>query len=194
METINTQNLKISKMHEYIAKCRSELSETDDAELAKRIRQYWSASTNRLKYSEKLSELEEETQKVLKKSKKTNNVIFIAAIMAGLAIQYFNLMERSNQIILGFAFAAYLVIKEFANELEANKNALKQDSWKQQVDFYKHEMNCCGGGNVEYEDEYLKSKNSNDVDSKKAIRELFVLSVEVAILNGLKSKIQFVEF
>ncbi len=181
-------------MREYIAKCRSELSETDDAEFAKRIRQYWSASTNRLKYLEKLSELEEETQKVLKKSKKTNNVIFIAAILAGLAIQYFNLMERSNQIILGFAFAAYLVIKEFTNELEANKNTLKQDSWKQQVDFYKHEMNCSGGGNVEYEDEYLKSQNSNDVDSKKAIRELFFSSVEVAILNGLKSKIQFVEF
>ena len=48
---------------------------------------------------------------------KTNNVIFIAAILAGLAIQYFNLMERSNQIILGFAFAAYLVIKEFANDI-----------------------------------------------------------------------------
>jgi hypothetical protein len=194
METIDTQNLKILKMHEYIAKCRAQLSETDDAELAKRNRQYWSASTNRQKYLEKLSELKEKTQKALNKSKKTKSVIFIAAIFTVLAIQYFNLVEKNTQIILGFAFAALLVIKEFAIELEANKNALKQDGWRQQVDFYLHEMKCCGGGYVEYENEYLKSQNSNDVDSKKVIRELFLLSVEIAILHGLKSKMQDVEF
>jgi hypothetical protein len=66
METIDTNTQKITKMHEYIGKCRVVLSATEEAEVAKRLRQYWSASTNKQNYLEKLKELEEETQESLK--------------------------------------------------------------------------------------------------------------------------------
>lgn len=194
MESIEINDAKVTKMHEYIGKCRAVLSATEEAEIAKRLRQYWSASTNRQNYLEKLSELEEETQKSLKAKAKINGLVFIAAMLAGIAIHYLELLDRSNQTILGIGFAAYVVIKEIAAQLDANNYAIRRESLKQQVDFYKHEMSCSGGGYVEYEDEYLKSQNNNDMDSKKIIKELYFCSVEIAILHGLKSKVQFVKF
>ena len=194
METIDTNTQKITKMHEYIGKCRAVLSATEDAEVAKRLRQYWSASNNRQIYLEKIRELEEEAQKTAKARARNNGLTFIVAILAGFAIHYLELIDRSNQTIFFIGLAVYVVIKEIASQLDANNYANRRESWKQQVDFYKHEMSCSGGGYVEYEEEYFKSQNNNDVDSKKVTRELFFSSVEIAILHGLKSKTQIVKF
>jgi hypothetical protein len=194
METIDTNAEKITKMHEYIGKCRAVLSATEDAEVAKRLRQYWSASNNRQIYLEKIRELEEEAQKTAKARARNNGLTFIVAILAGFAIHYLELIDRSNQTIFFIGLAVYVVIKELATQLDANNYTLRREGWKQQVDFYKHEMSCSGGGYVEYEDKYLESQNSDDVESKKVIRELFFSSVEIAILHGLKSKVQSVKF
>lgn len=194
MDAIDTPAVKVTKMHEYIAKCRAELSATEDAEFAKRIRQYWSASSNRQILLEKLRELEEETQTSLKVRARTNGLIFILAMLAGITIHYLNLIDKSNQTILGIGIAAYVVIKEIAAQLDANNYAIRRERWKQQVDYYKHEMSCSGGGSVEYEDEYFKAQNNDDIESKKVLRNLYFASVEVAILHGLKSKLQFVNF
>jgi hypothetical protein len=194
MDAIDAQESKVTKMRAYIANCRTVLSATEDAEFAKRLRQYWSASTKKQDYFEKLEELEEETRKVLKARAKANNVFFVVAILVVLAIHYLNLVDNSNKIILGVGLAAYFVIKELAHELEANKNAIKTEGWKAQVNFYTHEMSCSGGGYVAYEDEYLKAQNDDDIEPKKALRELYLLSVEIAILQGLKSTLQRVDF
>ena len=194
MESIEINDAKVTKMHEYIGKCRAELSATEEAEVAKRLRQYCSASNNRQIYLEKIRELEEEAQKTAKARARNNGLTFIVAILAGFAIHYLELIDRSNQTIFFIGLAVYVVIKELATQLDANNYTLRREGWKQQVDFYQHEMSCSGGGYVEYEDEYLKSQNSNDVDSKKVIRELFFSSVEIAILHGLKSKVQSVKF
>ena len=149
MESIDANEVKVTKMHEYIGKCRAVLSATEEAEVAKRLRQYWSASTNKQNYLEKLKELEEETQESLKAKAKINGLVFIAAMLAGIAIHYLELLDKSNQTILGIGFAAFIVIKEIATQLDANNYANRRESWKQQVDFYKHEMSCSGGGYVE---------------------------------------------
>jgi hypothetical protein len=194
MDAIDTHEAKVTKMHEYISKCRGELSAIEDAEFAKRIRQYWSSSNNHKTLLEKIRVLDEETQKGLKVRDKINGIIFIVAILAAIAIQQWELIEKNNQNILGVAFIAYLIISEFAYKLETNNNNTKRESWKAQVDFYKHEMNCSGGGNVNYENEYLKAQNNDDIESEEKIHKLYLLSVEIAILHGLKSKIQFVDF
>lgn len=194
MEAIDTNEAKVTKMHEYIDKCRAELSPTEDAEFAKRGRQFWSASNNKKIYLEKIRALEEEAQKTAKARARNNGLTFIAAILIGFTFHYLELIDRSNQTILFIGLAAYVVIKELATQLDAHNYAIKRDGWQQQVDFYKHEMSCSGGGYVEYEDEFLKSQNSDDMDSKKIIRKLYFASVDIAILHGLKSKIQSVRF
>lgn len=194
MEAIDTNAAKVTKMHEYINKCRAELSGIEDAEFAKRGRQYWSASNNKQIYLEKIRELEEEEQKKAKTRARNNGLTFIVAILAGFTFQYLEMIDRSTQIILSIVFAAYVVIKEIAIALDTNNYAIKREGWLQQVDFYKHEMSCSGGGYVEYEDEYLNNQNSNDVDSKKIINKLYFASVDIAILHGLKSKVQSVKF
>jgi hypothetical protein len=194
MDAIDTQEAKITKMHEYISKCRAALTASEDAEFAKRMRQYWSAAKNCESLMGKTRDLDEETQRVLKARAKTNNIIFIVALLASLAIQYFEFVERSTQIILVVAFIAYLIIKEIAYQLETNKNEARLEGWKAQVDFYKHEMNCSGGGSVEYENEYMKAKKNEDIKSEEIFYKLYLLSVEIAILQGLKSERQFVNF
>jgi hypothetical protein len=194
MDAIDTQEAKITKMKEYISKYRDELTSSEDAEFAKRMRQYWSASKNCELLMEKTRDLDQETQRVLKVRAKTNNIIFIVALFISLAIQYFEFIERSTQIILGVAFIAYLIIKEIAYQLETNNNTARIENWKAQVDFYKHEMNCSGGASAEYENEYLKAKKSEDIESEEIIYKLYLLSVEIAILQGLKSKRQFINF
>ena len=85
MDAIDTQTTKVTQMREYIKKCRAELSATEVAELANRLRQYWSASSNKQNYLEKISELEKETQKVLKARTKANNIFFVVGILVALA-------------------------------------------------------------------------------------------------------------
>lgn len=194
MDAIESQEAKVTKMRDYIANCKAVLSSTEDAEFAKRLRQYWSASTKRQSYLEKIRESQEETQKVLKARAKTNNIFFFVAILVALAIHYLNLVDDSNQIILGVGLAAYLVVKEFAKQLEAINSSIKTESWNAQVDFYKHEISCTGAGYVEYENEYLKAQKEDDAELTKVLRELYLLSVEIAILQGMKSTLQFVEF
>jgi hypothetical protein len=194
MNAIDTPAAKVTKMHEYIAKCRAELSATEDAEFAKRIRQYWSASSNRQILLEKIRELEEETRKSLKARARTNGLIFILAMLAVIAINYLNLIDASNQTMLGIGIAAYVIIIEIAKQLDANNYTIRRESWKRQVDYYMHEMSCSGGGRVEYEDKYFGAKNSDDIEPNKDLPNLYFASVEVAILHGLKSKIQFVNF
>jgi hypothetical protein len=194
MDAVDTQEAKVTKMHEYISKCRGELSAIEDAEFAKRIRQYWSSSNNHKTLLEKIRVLDEETQKGLKVRDKINGIIFIVAILAAIAIQQWELIEKNNQNILGVAFIAYLIISEFAYKLETNNNTARRESWKAQLDFYKHEMICSGGGNVEYENEYKKAQKNDDIDAEEKLHKLYLLSVEIAILHGLKSKLQFVNF
>lgn len=194
MDAIDAQDAKVTKMRDYIANCKAVLSSTDDAEFARRLRQYWSASTKRQSYLEKIRESQEQTQKVLKARAKANNIFFFVAILVALAIHYLNLVDDSNKIILGVALAAYVAVKEFAQQLEAINSSIKTESWNAQVDFYTHEMSCTGAGYVEYENEYLKAQQEGDVELKKVFRELYFLSVEITILQGMKSTLQFVEF
>jgi hypothetical protein len=194
MDAIDTQTTKVTQMREYIKKCRAELSATEVAELANRLRQYWSASSNKQNYLEKISELEKETQKVLKARKKANNIFFVVGILVALAIHYLNLVDDGNKIIFGFGVFAFIVIKEFSYQLEANNNSTRQEIWNQQVIFFTHEMSCSGGAYVNYENEYLIAKSSDDNESKKTLHELYRLSVEIAILHGLKTTLQSVDF
>ena len=76
----------------------------------------------------------------------------------------------------------------------ADNNTARRESWKAQVDFYEHEMICSGGGNVKYKNEYLKAQINDDIESEEKVRKLYFLSVENAILHGLKSTMQFVKF
>jgi hypothetical protein len=55
-------------------------------------------------------------------------------------------------------------------------------------------MSCSGGAYVNYENEYLIAKSSDDNESKKTLHELYLLSVEIAILHGLKTTLQSVDF
>jgi hypothetical protein len=194
MDAIDTYVAKITKMHEYISKCRAELSATEDAEFAKRMRQFWSSSNNSKTLLEKIRVFDEETPKVLKAKNKMNLILFIVALLVAFANQYFEFIERSNQIILGIAFFAYIIIDGLTDKLETNNNTARRESWKAQVDFYKHEMICSGGGNVEYENEYIKAQKNDDIESEEIFHKLYLLSVEIAILHGLKSKLQFVKF
>jgi hypothetical protein len=194
METIDTNEAKVTKMKEYISKCRAELSATEDMEFAKHMRQYWSASKNSELLKEKIKVLDEETQRILRTKNKTDGIIFVVAVLVALVIQYWELIEKSNQHLLAGAFIAYLIVKEFAYMLETNHNTVRRENWKAQVDYYRHEMNCSGGGNVEYENEYHKAQNNDDTESEEKLYELYLLSVEIAMLHGLKSKMQFNKF
>lgn len=195
MDAIDAQEIKLTKMHSYIANCRAGLSATEHTELAKRLRQYWSASTNQQNYLEKIKWSEQETQRVLKSRAKSNNIFFVAAILIIVAMHYLNFIDDDNKIMLGVGLAAYFVVKEFAYQLEANNNAIKIESWKVQVDFYTHEMSCCGGQYVEYREEYFGPRiDDEDIELKKNLRMLYLLSAEIAILHGLKSTVQSVDF
>ena len=194
METIDTNEAKVTKMKEYISKCRAELSATEDTEFAKRMRQYWSASKNSQMLKEKIKVLDEETQKILKTKNKTDGIIFVVAVLLALVIQYWELIEKSNQHMLAGAFIAWLIFREFAYMLETNHNTVRRESWKAQVDYYTHEINCAGGGNVEYENEYHKAQNNDDIEPEEKLYKLYLLSVEIEILHGLKSGIKFVKF
>ena len=46
----------------------------------------------------------------------------------------------------------------------------------------------------EYENEYHKAQNNDDTESEEKLYELYLLSVEIAMLHGLKSKMQFNKF
>ena len=194
MDAIDDQEAKVTKMRAYIANCKAVLSATEDAEFAKRIRQYWSAANKKQNYLEKIRESEEETRKVLKAREKTNSVFFVVVILLALAIHYLNLIDDSNKIIIGVGLVAYIVVKELVHQLEANNSAIRTESWKAQVNFYTHEVSCSGGGYIKYEDEYLKAKIDEDIEHKKFLRELYLLSVEITILQGLKSTLQHVDF
>jgi hypothetical protein len=193
METIDTNEAKVTKMKEYISKCRAELSATEDMEFAKRMRQYWSASTNSETLLKKIRVLDEEAPKALKAKNKMNWVLFIAALLVGFANQYLELFEKGNQLFL-FVIFTYISIDVVIDKLVADNNTAKRESWKAQVDFYEHEMICSGGGNVEYKNEYLKAQINDDIESEEKVRKLYFLSVEISILHGLKSGIQFVKF
>ena len=65
MEAIEDNLAKLQKLRNYIEKCKSELSSIEEAEFAKRMRQFWSAKEKRKKYLDKLTELEEEHQKII---------------------------------------------------------------------------------------------------------------------------------
>ena len=193
METIDANEAKVTKMKEYISKCRAELSAPEDAEFAKRLRQYWSASTNSETLLKKIRLLDEETPKALKAKNKMNWVLFIAAILVGFANQYLELFEKGNQLFL-FVIFTYIIIDVVIDKLVANNNTTRRESWKAQVDFYEHEMICAGGGNVEYKNDYLKAQINDDIESEEKVRKLYFYSVEIAILHGLKSTMQFVKF
>ena len=75
MLEIDSNAVKLKKMYDYIEKCKSELSPAEDAELAKRMRQFWSAKEKREKYLEKITELEAEHKKRIKLTAKNNNLI-----------------------------------------------------------------------------------------------------------------------
>jgi hypothetical protein len=194
MDAIDAQEEKVTKMRAYIANCKAVLSSTEDAEFARRLRQYWSASSKRQSYLEKIRESQEQAQKVLKARAKANNIFFIVAVLVALAIHYLNLVDDSNKIILGVGLAAYVVVKELAQQLEAINSSIKTESWNAQVDFYTHEMSCTGAGYVKYENEYLRAQKEDSAERTKGFRELYLLNVEIAILQGMKSTLQFVEF
>jgi hypothetical protein len=180
-------------MKEYISKCRAELSATEDMEFAKRMRQYWSASTNSETLLKKIRVLDEEAPKALKAKNKMNWVLFIAALLVGFANQYLEFFEKGNQLLL-FVVFTYFIIDVVIDKSVENNNTTRRENWKAQVDFYEHEMVCSGGGNVEYKNDYLKAQINDDIESEEKVRKLYFLSVEIAILHGLKSTMQFVKF
>jgi hypothetical protein len=193
MENIDTKEAKVTKMKEYISKCRAELSATEDMEFAKRMRQYWSASTKSETLLKKIRVLDEEAPKALKAKNKMNWVLFIAALLVGFANQYLEFFEKGNQLLL-FVVFTYFIIDVVIDKSVENNNTTRRENWKAQVDFYEHEMVCSGGGNVEYKNDYLKAQINDDIESEEKVRKLYFLSVEIAILHGLKSTMQFVKF
>lgn len=187
METIESKVAKVSKMHEYIEKRMAELDSIEVAEFAQRRRQYYSASSKRKAYLDKLKELFEESQKTEKAKAKSNGATFILAILLGFAIHYFDLIDKSNQPILFIGFAAYAIIKEITSHLDSNNYVVNRARYNEQVDYYTHEMSCSGGGYVNYEDEYYKSGNEDDDELQEVVRNLYFASVDIAILNGMKA-------
>jgi hypothetical protein len=187
METIETKVAKVSKMHEYIEKRMAELNSIEVAEFAKRRRQYYSASSKRKAYLDKLKEQFEESQKTAKANAKNNGLTFIFAILVSFVIHYFELLDRNNQIIVFIGLAAYAVIKEISSHLDLNNYVINRARYNEQVDYYTHEMSCSGGGYVNYEDEYYKSSNEDDDELQEVVRNLYFASVDIAILNGMKA-------
>jgi hypothetical protein len=194
METIEDNVAKLQKMRDYIEKCKSELSTVEDAEFAKRMRQFWSAKEKRKKYLDKLTELEEEHQKSIKVTAKNNNLIFISALLVGIAIHYLDLIDKSSQTILGIGFFAVIVIREIASELNSTNYKSYKERWNEQVDFYNHEIDCSGGGLAIFVNVDFNEKNADDSESKKVIRTINSASEEIAVLHGLKSEIKFTDF
>jgi hypothetical protein len=194
MESIEIEAAKVPKMHEYIEKCMQELSATEVSEFAKQRRQYYSASQIRQSYLTKLKELEEATQQELKTKEKNNVIFFIVVLITGLASSYLNWLDASEKAVLGVGFAAYFVVTHIASHLDAHNYANKRDGYQKQVEYYKHEMSCAGGGYVEYEDEFYSKQHDDDKELRKVIRNLYFASVEIAILHGLKTTVPTVRF
>lgn len=194
MESIEIEAEKVPKMHEYIEKCMQELSAPEVAEFAKRRRQYYSASQIRQSYLTKLKELEEATQQELKAKEKNNGIFFLVVLAAGLVTNYLNWLDGSGKSMLGIVFAAYFVITHIASKLDAQSYSTKRDEYQKQVEYYKHEMSCAGGGYVEYEDEFYSNQHDGDKELRQVIRNLYFASVEIAILHGLKTTVPTVRF
>lgn len=187
MDSIETESKKIPLMHAKLAEQTAAMSPIEVAEFTRRRRQYYSALNNKRHYLQKISELDTSRAITVRLKQKNDGLAFGFLIVLGLIVFYTEWLKSIDKNFIFLFWAIYCITTLLADEIDKHSYEVKVQGFRDQVVYYEHERTCSGAGYVEYEDEYYGPKEGIGSEDRKTISALYVASVDLAILKGMKA-------